>query len=208
MSAPALSTTPDAGDVAELRRLYEKADCFAREIAEFRAEISIPAHNQLRYAGHHFLQAINDDIELVDEEQLRRAKNHCERAMYEAAEAGIISALDSIRAFRQDYKDIVVSDVLGSYTDKLVLARKAQDLLARGRADQASAVTRVSEYMNTFRELRAAAETLEAARDDLNAKVMAQVRETRRFALRLLVTVLGIVGAIVLGIWRVVATMP
>lgn len=208
MSAPALSTTPDAGDIAELRRLYEMADCFAREIAEFRAEISIPAHNQLRYAGHHFLQAIGDHIELVDEEQLRRAKNHCERAMYEAAEAGIISALDSIRAFRQDYKDIVVSDVLGSYTEKLVLAKKAQDLLARGRADQRSAVARVSEYMDTFRELRAAAETLEAARDDLNAKVMAQVRETRRFALRLLVTILGIVGTVVLGIWGVVAAMP
>lgn len=208
MSAPALSTTPDAGDVAELRRLYEMADCFAREIAEFRAEVSIPAHNQLRYAGHHFLQAINDDIVLVDEEQPRRAKNHCERAMYEAAEAGIISALDSIRAFRQDYKDIVVSDVLGGYTEKIVLAKKAQDLLARGRADQRSAVARVSEYMNTFRELRAAAETLEAARDDLNAKVMAQVRETRRFALRLFVTILGIVGAVVLGIWRFVAATP
>ena len=132
MSAPALSTTPDAGGVADLRRLYETADGFAREIAEFRAEISIPAHNELRYAGHHFLQAISDDVELVDGEQLRRAKNHCERAMYEAAEAGIISALDSIRAFRQDYKDIVVGDVLGGYADKLVLAKRAQELLARG----------------------------------------------------------------------------
>ena len=131
MSAPALSTTPDAGGVAELRRLYETADGFAREIAEFRAEIPIPAHNELRYAGHHFLQAISDDVELVDEEQLRRAKNHCERAMYEAAEAGIISALDSIRVFRQDYKDIVVGDVLDGYTDKLVLAKRARDLLAR-----------------------------------------------------------------------------
>ena len=54
------------------------------------------------------MQALNDDGKIVDEEQLRRAKNHCERAMYEAAEAGIISALDSTRAFRQDYKNIVV----------------------------------------------------------------------------------------------------
>lgn len=206
MSAPAPSTTPDAGGVAELRRLYETADGFAREIAEFRVEIPIPAHNELRYAGHHFLQAISDDVELVDEEQLRRAKNHCERAMYEAAEAGILSALDSIRTFRLDYKDVVVGDVVGGYTEKLVSAKRAQDLLARGRVDRASAVARVSEYMSTFRELRAAVETLEAARDDVNARIMVQVRETRRFTLQLCLTGLGILVAAVIGIWSVVAT--
>lgn len=142
--------TPDAGGVAELRQLYETADRFAREIAEFRTEIAIPAYNELRYAGYHLLRALNDDGKIVDEEQLRRARNHCERAMYEAAEAGIISALDSIRAFRQDYKDIVVGDVVPDYADKLVLAKNAQDLLASGRSGRSSATGQVSEYMDTL----------------------------------------------------------
>ena len=195
--------TPDAGGIAELRRSYETADCFAREIAEFRADIAIPAYNELRYAGYHLLQALNDDGKIVDEEQLRRAKNHCERAMYEAAEAGIISALDSIRAFRQDYKDIVVGHVVPGYADKLVLAKKAQDLLARGRAGRSSATGQVSEYMNTFQELRTALDKLEVSRDDLNAKITAEAREMRRFALQLALTVLGIVVTAVIGILTV-----
>ena len=117
--------------------------------------------------------------------------------MYEAAEAGILSALDSIRAFRQGYKDIVVGDVVPDYADKLVLAKNAQDLLARGRAGRASATEQVSEYMKTFRELRTALEKLEASRDDLNAKIVAEAREIRRFALQLALTVLGIVIALI-----------
>ena len=60
--------------------------------------------------------------------------------------------------------------------------------------------------MSTFRELRAAAETLEAARDDLNAKIKVQVRETRKFTLQLSLTGLGIIIAVVFGLWSIVAT--
>lgn len=75
-------------DLQELRRLYETADGFAREVGEFRSEVPIPAHNELRYAGHHLLQSLDNDGTVADEDQLRKARNHCERAMYEAAEAG------------------------------------------------------------------------------------------------------------------------
>ena len=77
-----------------------------------RSEVAIPATNELRYAGHHLLQSINEDGMVHDEEYLRKAKSHCERAMYEAAEAGIMSALEQINDFRKDYKDIVVSEVV------------------------------------------------------------------------------------------------
>ena len=55
-----------------------------------------------------------------------------------------------------------------------------------------------------FRKLRTALEKLEASRDDLNAKSMAEVRKSRRFALQLTLAVLGIVTTAVLGIWRIV----
>ena len=91
---------PDADAIRELRNLYETADSFAREVSEFRSEVSIPVHNELRYAGHHLLQSIDDGGTIVEGGQFSRAKRHCERAMYEAAEAGIMSALDEIAAFR------------------------------------------------------------------------------------------------------------
>ena len=83
-------------DIRELRDLYETADVFAREVSELRSEVPIPAHNELRYAGHHLLQSINDEGEVADEDLFRKAKNHCERAMYEAAEAGIMHILEAV----------------------------------------------------------------------------------------------------------------
>ena len=116
--------------------------------------------------------------------------------MYEAAEAGIISTLESINRFRENYKDIVVKDVVDNYSSILVKARKAQSLLARGRPDQMSPSERASCYMETFRQLRDDSEMLEASRDDLNAKVSEQVRDNRRFVVRTLLIVFGAVVAV------------
>ena len=196
------STTTEAlngenGDIARYRQLYEDAEKFAREVAEFRESISIPAHNELRYAGHHLLQSLDDDGTVADQEQLRRACNHCERAMYEAAEAGITSLLISIRQFKDDYKDIVISEVVSAYSDHKASARDAQQLLIRGRSKEATATATASEYMQAFRKLRKASDTLEDAKDDLNAKLMDQERKARQFIFRMTITLLGTSVALV-----------
>lgn len=49
-------------DIKEFREFCEKADSFAREVADFWNEVVIPAHTQLRYAGHHFLKATGGDV--------------------------------------------------------------------------------------------------------------------------------------------------
>ncbi len=196
VSSPSTSTENDAPyRIGDLRARYDTADKFAREVAEFRFEIPIPAYNELRYAGYHLLQSLDDSGAISSNEQLRRAISHCERAMYEAAEAGIISVLDSIDQFRKDYKNIVVKDVVDNYASIVVQARDAQDLLARGRSDRLSSSERVSCYMETFRQLRTASATLEASRDDLNAKLSEQVRDKRRFIVRCLLILLGIAVA-------------
>lgn len=193
-SRPSTSMTNDSPHrIGELRTLYDKADQFVREVAEFEDEVAIPAINELRYAGYHLLQAIGDDGTISKDEQFRRAISHCERAMYEAAEAGINSVLVWIDQFREDYKNIVVKDVVDDYARILAHTRKAQDLIARGRSDQMSSSDRVSRYMETFRQLREYSELLEASRDDLNAKLSEQVRDKRRFIIRCLLILLGVV---------------
>ena len=140
-------------DVTELRQLYETADSFAREVGELRSEVSIPAHNELRYAGHHLLQSLNDEGTVIDEDLLKKVKNHCERAMYEAAEAGIMHELEVIQEFRQAYKTIVIGDVVPDYQERIVKAKSAQKLLIKGRANRVSVEVHVSQYMEIFREL-------------------------------------------------------
>lgn len=185
--------------ISKFHRLYNEADNFAREISEFRDEISIPAYNELRYAGYHIIKALNDNGTISDEEQLRRAISHCERAEYEAAEAGIISVIESISRFREDFKNIVIGDIIPSYSDIIIKVRKAQDLLALGRSDEITSSERASRYMETFRELRQADETLEANRDDLNARLSEQVRGKRRFIISSLLIILTSVIAAIIG---------
>ena len=192
---------PDA-KVLELKELYEEADRFAREVGEFQSEVPIPAHNELRYAGHHLLQAINDDGTIADDGQILKAKNHCERAMYEAAEAGIISALDLMHIFRTDNKGVVVGEVVPGYSQMRKLARTAQDLLVKGRSGRISAVQQVRSYMDVFRALRDALDTLEAAQDDLNAKKILQIKAARRFLITCLIAVLSIAVSIALSVCR------
>lgn len=197
------STTEDTDQtLAQYRQLYEAADSFAREIAQFRQAISIPAHNELRYAGHHLLQALGDTGEVTVQEQLRRACSHCERAMYEAAEAGIISLLQSIAQFQKDYKDIVVAEVVPTYGDCKAMARRAQDLLTRGRSKGVTATETASDYMRAFRELRDASDQLEDARDDLNAKLTDQKRGTRRFIVTTVIALFGVLGTVALIAFR------
>ena len=187
---------PDS--LQELKDLYEEADRFAREIGEFRSDVSIPAHNELRYAGHHVLQAIGDSGE-IDGDQIQKAKNHCERAMYEAAEAGITYALDWMDKFDFDYRDIVIVEVVTDYAGMRQAAYDAQDLLVRGRSQRNSVVEHARMYMAAFHTLKKAVKQLKASQGDLSAKVMSLKRENRRFVITCLLLLLGAVVAAVVG---------
>jgi hypothetical protein len=122
--------------LADVRVLYRKADSFATEAGEFREDALIPAHNELRYVGYHLLKALNDDGSVADHEHLYKAKGHCERAMYDAAEAGIMAARDWIGGFRDEYKRVVVRDVVDGYSEILIRERKARDLVSKGRHER------------------------------------------------------------------------
>ena len=187
-------------DVTELRQLYETADSFAREVGELRSEVPIPAHNELRYAGHHLLQSLNDEGTVVNEDLHRKAKNHCARAMYEAAEAGIMHELEVIQEFRQAYKTIVMGDVVPGYHERIVKAKSAQKLLIKGRANRVSVEEHASQYMEVFRELGETRDLLDAARDDLNAKKDAQ-DSSRRWAV--VTSLLALLGILV-TVWRII----
>ena len=182
--------------IPELRQLYETADRFAREVGELRSEVPIPAHNELRYAGHHLLQSLRDEGAVADEDQARKAKNHCERAMYEAAEAGIIHILEAITEFRRAYKSIVVSEVVSEYREIIRKAKAARELIIAGRANRVTVEQHASQLMDVCRDLSVSLDILDASRDDLNAKREEQDSSRRRAVLRIVIGLLGIAVAI------------
>ena len=179
----------DLSAIEEIARLFDKADTFAKEIEMFRSNISIPPVNELRYAGHHLTQALvaKDKTDFRDE--VRKSKGHCQRSMYEASESGITHALDLVKGFREDYKDLIVSEIVPGHSGMRRKATKASEMLSRGRVDRDSAENQAEQYMETFRELRDIVETLDASRDDLNAKRVDGIKADRRFSIRIIVMI-------------------
>lgn len=117
--------------IASYREEYNRANELAKRIQAFRYEAGIPAQNELRYAGHHFLRAIGNDGKLADLDQLTKARNHCRRACYEAVEAGLAHALNQIAQFKDDFKNTPITGTLPDWIDILSHARAAQKLLGQ-----------------------------------------------------------------------------
>lgn len=186
---------PDPVDEAlqEVVESYEAADRFVREVGTFSKKAVIPALNELRYAGHHVIQAIDhNDRRVVDADKLRSARSHCRRAMYEASEAGIMFAASAVLSVHAAYPNIVISEVVRDYHEFRVRAKRAQDLVNRGRADRASVLDHTHAYMEAFRGLREAVDVLDAASDDLNAKVAARQLGDRRFFQRIALAIVAL----------------
>ena len=197
--------------LAELRALYSQADLFAKEAGEFREEALIPAHDQLRYAGFHILRALGDDGSIASQDQAQKAKGHCERAMYDAAEAGIMAARSFIGGFREQYKTIVVGTVVDGYTEILLREKQARDLISRGRHDRASVQDQVNEYMDMFRRLRDDVDRLQVSTDDLNVLVEDARKAASSRKIAILSAVIGAVtGALMIALnyLRLVLTAP
>ena len=183
--------------IEKFKSLYETADQFAREVGWLESAVSIPAHNQLRYAGHHISKATGlDGVVDCESENFQKAVNHCERAMYEAAEAGILFLTDEMNSFRKRYKSLVITNVISDYPAKLMVAREARDLVVRGRENRISVTDHVAEYMNKFREMKRVYEELDSCRDELNAAFANQNREHRRYMFGLVVAAAGTFAAV------------
>ena len=81
---------------SNIRKLYEEAEEALKRYERISLANLAPALNELRYAGHHLLEADDAGTETDKLQHLTRAKAHCERARYDAKEATIISLLECV----------------------------------------------------------------------------------------------------------------
>ena len=133
--------------------LYNTAEKFIKEVEVCQSELPIPAINELRYAGHHLLKGLLDSNEEAALKSLADAEDHCNRARYEASEAGIGYLLDALKAFQTDYKDVPIQQTIPSYFDVRHLADQVAKKLTAGRINRKSPKEHASEYMDAFHSL-------------------------------------------------------
>lgn len=95
----------------EVCELFDRAEALAKRVEEFNRKVSIPALNELRYAGHHLVKALAPNGRDMDVE-LQRAADHCKRAVYDAGAAGLIVALERIDSFFENFQQVELASLL------------------------------------------------------------------------------------------------
>ena len=157
--------------------------------------------NEMRYAGYHLAHSILvEDCKFCDS-QITSAINHCKRACYEASEAGIVVALLKFKEFREDYKSVVVSEVVQEWQQIQKDFEKSQKDINEGRArGDEDRSTDYQGRMQVFRLVKDHCETTDCARDDLNAKIHEDTKSGRRFVITTLIAGLAILVTLVFGL--------
>ena len=181
--------------IETLRERYVRAERLSKEVGNLGGEVVIAAHNELRNAGYHLLTAIDKSgcIERESKSKMLLAIDHCERAEYDAAEAGIIFCLDTLKGILTEFRDIVISDVITDIAEIRMAMKTARDTLDNGRT-----VEKAVAVICSFRKVRSALEKVEHHYDDLVAKSKKQNQTTRRFIFSVLISVLiGVAGLLV-----------
>jgi hypothetical protein len=202
--SPSPSKSVTTVTLSQYRSEYQKADEFCQEVQSFVDEAGIPALNELRNAGHHFLRALDDDGNVIEIDDLISARNHARRASYEACEAGNLFALGIIAKFKEDYATIPVDGTVSDYTGLLKKAKAAQKSVELGRQNGFDRAGDHTVRIDAFRELRECAETLEFARDEMNKKI-----DPAGFARKTLwIGIIGIVAALAIALWTALGFWP
>jgi uncharacterized protein YeeX (DUF496 family) len=182
--------------VEQFRIEYAKADQFCQRVQDFVSEAGIPAINELRNAGHHFLKSIDNDGTLVNATELVSAINHTKRACYEAGEAGILVALDHVRTFREDFRTVQLTGILPDYLEMMQRCEQARQAMLAVRTDDEDRSNDYELRMTAFATLQDICQKLDVARLEAVKLVRKEQIDNQKFILTVLLSILGIAVAI------------
>ncbi len=194
-------------EIQNLREHYDIADGFCRDVQAFLEEAGIPAMNELRYAGYHLLHALTDKSEPASA-QIIKAVNHCKRAAYEAAEAGILTCLQKVSQFKEDYKGVVITTCIPNWPDMLVKCDEIKDAIANSRKKGDDRGEDHKNQMAAFDTLKGFCKTIDHSREELNKTIKGDIKAQRQFVLVTLLAVLAIVVSIWFGLYPRSAASP
>ena len=161
---------------SEISNLFSDAEKRIKIVEHVVGELTVPAINQLRYVAYHILKADNTEDSNLKKEELRKAKNHCQRAIYDAAEVGIIYFLEKIKEFKNDYSTQPISGALPNYSDIYNTAREAATFIASANKDnindhENNRGDNYKQSIELFKKLQVACDALDNARPELNKKM-------------------------------------
>ena len=181
---------PQLSEISELFALAEEKIKLIEHLGE---GLTFPSVNQLRYVAFHLLRADKTTDENLKKEELRKARNHCERAIYDAVEPGIVHYLEEIRTFQNDYRMVEITNIIPNYLDISRKADESSGFISERIKDSISDRSnnqgdQYQEATSLFEGLKEAVKLLSYARPELNKKL-------RKYRLMFLVSVATLIVA-------------
>ena len=178
LSMPDLRDLGVRARAEELARLFKIAEDKIKLVENLNLELSIPAINELRYAGYHITRFIAAETTEAANEEFGKAEKHCKRAIYDAAEAGVTFQLEMIKAFQTDFRNVRIATVIPNYPEMRKQINAACDLIVEPRSttERATYYEECSKHLEILRELH---KELESYREDLLQELQRVSRETR-----------------------------
>ncbi len=167
-------TTKFTDKFVELHDLF----CIAEENIKMFENLNIdglviPAINELRYAGKHcLLSIINDSDEDTVLDNIHKAKDHCKRATYDALEMGILTHLEKINIFRQDFRTTVVAGIIPNYANDLKSVEGIKIFISSKNRMNITDVD-YQQVQTYYNELKVISDHFEFSREELN-KIVAK----------------------------------
>ena len=162
----------DASDrFHRLHAAYKKAEDALHSLGIEAGGVDTAAVNELRYAGRHLLNGLVSDDSNEQDENLQRAKRHCERAIYEAYDSAIFYHFAQYDQFKIDYRMVVISDVIPNFVNIEKTMKDARDFLEDARRDSDNRENYYLKAAEKHGDVSEASKTLAIAREELNKKV-------------------------------------
>ena len=162
--------------LSKVRESYAQADELAKTVSLISGMAIIPAHNELRNAGYHILKSIRGPSEINDDD-LKKALDHCERATYDAAEVGLVTVINALDAYLDRFKTISLSTMVPDIPNTRRLIRRGYDLVIKGREHESFDL---NQFVAVFRDLVEAYQRMVDHLPDLNAALKKELRTARR----------------------------
>ncbi len=115
-----------------VKALFDRAEDAIKRYERITLSVLTPAINQLRYAGHHLLEASLATNEDEADALLTKVRQHCERAYYDALECSVSELLGFFARFYQaGYSEQLLCSYLPDFPEwKLNLQTYQRQLLS------------------------------------------------------------------------------
>lgn len=156
-------------EIDHIKQLFSKAESICKRVESdpgHEGGVVIPAINQLRYAGQHLITACSSDDVHIQKSELTKALNHCQRAVYDATEAACLIVKIQIDIFKEQFREIIIADVVPSYSDTLRAHASLKKAIGNPRSDE-SKQEHYESLLDVFDTLNSGLEDLEAHEEEL-----------------------------------------